>query len=758
MDIKILENFEAYLMAFENKDLQNYNIDMINKYKSMKEILKNLKGSSIKSVQNELNIFYESEEKIMYKYISQNKNLFDKLKKFEILMDKRVNFFKEKLKERKSKKITDILYIYNSIEKFPVFAFLILCNIISSQFSLKNNEEYVRLSYIYSLGITSIKRQITFSIKNNKKNSDYDKTKINLFLNDKDDRIKDLLSEILNIFEEIELIAIHKKKVIQKTKNKSKYLTNVISFNNDLISISYRFSFKKYNYPSLIKPEEWDLNMFLTEESSYENKQLMHYNLNRTKSNIVTTEALSIINKTQEQKFKINTKQLNYILLNINILIKKEINLNLNEYENLTDYQNKEFLKFQNMETLYKNDIQKILIKNYQEKLLKVTHILETIYIAILFSKYDLYFSVFLDSRGRLYYNGYLLTPQGTVLAKSLLMFENESKLISLDVRSSGFQILGLLFKNEKLLKLTYLLENNTNIDLYTYLLNKFNNKHKKIINIKNYIDLFTKDFLNKYKNNSLILNPKLKDRSIMKAICIPFIYGQGERNTTKLIKELNNLEYNTPQARVLAHLLYNFLNEELKLVKFLKSMCYRVVEENVKLKPGQPIILYDNPRFAIISQYYVKQEKKKCRYINFKGETRCTTLMVDVKPFELDLSKNCKSILANLFHSIDSLILFRVLFLVHKQNIPIYTIHDCFVVPEQYQNIIQDIYNEVAMQVYEEDLLKNFIENNLETPLVEYYLKELKYQQQNIKNIIFNQKPLKIENYIEEIKKLISN
>lgn len=243
-----------------------------------------------------------------------------------------------------------------------------------------------------------------------------------------------------------------------------------------------------------------------------------------------------------------------------------------------------------------------------------------------------------------------------------------------------------------------------------------------------------------------------------MKAICIPFIYGQGERNTTKLIKELNDLEYNTPQARVLSHLLYNFLNEELKLVKFLKSMSYKIVEENVKLKPGQPIILYDNPRFAIISQYYIKQEKKKCRYINFKGETRCTTLMVDVKPFELDLSKNCKSILANLFHSIDSLILFRVLFLVHEQNIPIYTIHDCFVVPEQYQNIIQDIYNEVAMQIYEEDLLKNFIENNLETPLSKYYLKELKYQQENIKNIIFNQKPLKIENYIEEIKKLISS
>ena len=115
-----------------------------------------------------------------------------------------------------------------------------------------------------------------------------------------------------------------------------------------------------------------------------------------------------------------------------------------------------------------------------------------------------------MDFRGRVYYHGYPLNPQGDTRSKNLLLFKDqrkESLKIKLDASASGFQILGLLTYDEKILIETNVV--------------KRKNKSCKLKE-----DVYNKT-LTEYKNNSNKNNLNL-DRKVFKKILMCFFYNES--------------------------------------------------------------------------------------------------------------------------------------------------------------------------------------------------------------------------------------
>jgi hypothetical protein len=758
------------LQAIKNEDLKVYILTLFDKYKEMENILKDNK-ISVDKKQKQLNSYFIIKKEQQFKYIKRNKNLYDK----SLIYDKYLNEYIGNLpKNKKSKKLTlkskEILEIIKLIPNFSDYTFLVLVDILSDCIPLESSDHKIKSNTVITIFLQQFKRKIILE-KSNSNLSKYYKEKeffINYLNEKKEERLKQLIGIVLHCFQKAKLIEyVNKDLVLEKSKNK-KY--TYICCPPDLIKIAIKFRFKQENYPSLTKPEDWLVydtimtNSYINNFGESKTKTLMHFNINKTKDTIVSTESLEIINNLHKNIFIINRKQLNYIISNLSIIMEKfnevkgeSMKVDINSFKNLSD-----FLNSMVDENILKNKRIKLSLElDYQKSLQKVCEIIHTIYIAHLFQNYELYYSVFLDSRARLYYNGYLLKPQGTVLAKSLLNFKNNKKLISLDVRASGFQIAGLLLGSEKLLKLTLLLkiDNPTpeNSDLYEFLRTNFNKKHPNVIKFENGFNFKEKTLKFYKKKEQLEINPFIKDRSVMKFICIRFIYGQGAQKTITQLEEISKEIFNKLQRIVLGELIYNFIEKELFEIGVIKKICYEIVKYNAINFPERPIILYNNPRFAKTTQFYVEQKIKKLTYLDINSKKKTVSLCVDIKPYKTDEKKSSRSIVANLIHSIDSSILFRVLYKVQKKGISIYTIHDCFVIEAEFQEELQKIYIEVTTDLMKENILENFIKDNINCPKKQIEL--ITYLNNNINNknfILDNSAPLKKENFVFDIQQIV--
>jgi len=105
----------------------------------------------------------------------------------------------------------------------------------------------------------------------------------------------------------------------------------------------------------------------------------------------------------------------------------------------------------------------------------------------------------------------------------------------------------------------------------------------------------------------------------------------------------------------------------------------------------------------------------------------------------------------------IDAALLFFVVKKCKNNHIPIYTIHDCFVVPENYETHINHFYKEAYIEHYQMNLLEKFIRDNLDlNSLSENDKKKIDAILSQISPPImtdFQAKPLKKETFYEDIK-----
>ena len=123
--------------------------------------------------------------------------------------------------------------------------------------------------------------------------------------------------------------------------------------------------------------------------------------------------------------------------------------------------------------------------------------------------------------------------------------------------------------------------------------------------------------------------------------------------------------------------------------------------------------IIFNQDSNLISTQFYSKQVTKQIVCI-YNKKRFSINLKQDVSPPLLNKFKSKRATLPNLIHSIDANLLYLVVTELQKLQIPIYTIHDCFVIPKNKKNILKQIYLNKMQYLYDSNILNQFIEDNI--------------------------------------------
>lgn len=246
------------------------------------------------------------------------------------------------------------------------------------------------------------------------------------------------------------------------------------------------------------------------------------------------------------------------------------------------------------------------------------------------------YFPVYLDFRGRTYYHGYPLNPQGDKMTRGLLLFGNQRKASlkkELDVSASGFQILGMLTYNINILEKT-----------------NFIQKKKSNLFVKK------NDFYTNYLLKFQKLNPStiVTDRKRFKNIVMCFFYNESFFGLFKKFQ----IWYPGSTSKDISNdvkSVRSFLEKEFIEFGFLKKLVTVVVDHTIKENIA---IKYFSTEMISSHQYYGKQEVQRLNYYDRYNKRQKISIRQDVQPLSLDKSKTRRSTLPNFIHHIDSLLL----------------------------------------------------------------------------------------------------
>lgn len=746
----------------KNTDLIEFVKDLKKKYKPLEKILK----KSIPSIEknDQINALeFKMKRSINYKHLKNHcEKTYNRIKLYEFLFNNRINELElsHKIKDKK------IVSFIQESPNFYLYSFTLICDIIinSIKIDLKNNEvAYTKVIHLLQQNL--LKNYILDSYEV-QKNID-PKFKFS----DHIERIETNDNIIFNL-SALTLELMHKTEMIHIYTNKKEYNVTgtsprFIILSKEFIGYIYKTRFRIYNFPLLQPPEDRIMkdNFAIYNKNGsllvYGKDKLIHFSKNKTQKILLSQDIIDIINSLQKQSFNINIKTLNFYVKNINNLLKKKIEFDFIKNTSLDNY----ITNLEHQVIINDKKLKDQISESYKKALLKAKLTIESLYIAHLYRKEDLYFSLYFDSRGRLYYTGYLMFPQGDTVARSLLKFENTSMLVGNDASASGYQILGLLFKNPLYLELTGLLNTqNLNKDFYTYFLEKFNKKYKdKIIDVRNIGIKFDPDKIIFTKN--FTINPFIENRKFFKHFAIRIIYGQKQRASAKQVKEFfPNLNYY--QCFGWATLIHKFILEEIPEINIFKKLSNDIIDFYKKNEIKYNAFILNRAPKILITQFYVIQLKETCTYINLKGKKENTTILKDKIPLEIDFRKNKNTLLVNFIHSIDSRINLKMLDKCIKNNIRVYSIHDSFVCSPENTDIINRFYNESVYDIMNDNLLELFLMDNMMAikgidnkldEKIDVFIKKMKTIIDPIINkkdtFIFNNKPLTSEKFDKYIK-----
>nr|YP_010886809.1 hypothetical protein Q6B14_mgp18 [Paralagenidium karlingii]WJH17931.1 hypothetical protein [Paralagenidium karlingii] len=524
----------------------------------------------------------------------------------------------------------------------------------------------------------------------------------------------DIIMKIIELCSEYKILDI-----IYKTKmNKTRIY---IKFNNNFIRYAIKHLLSKNNLPLIIEPTEWIFDeqnevtitsdgggyLYKCQENEGYTEFLTHYNKDKSKMTCLKNKYLEAANYLQSQKFEINTNHLQELISNPHMLFEEDeiIFLQENTYE------------------MYKKkvdpyNIQKNLKEHYDIKKIKILNKLELIVLALVYKNHNFYYTIFTDFRNRLYYTAYLLNPQGNKRARYLINLKTCTELVSLDAVASGLQMFGLLLKNDSFLEKTRLIQTQdltqTETDLYIYYKNKFN------FSPLNYIETIIKEDKETVtkKPNSKGIHIKIQkqsiefqDRKIFKKLLMTHTYNQTVYGMANYIKKETDFLNDLTFSEIMLHMqnVKKFFKQEFKDIDKLNEILIEV--GGYCAKQNKPIILGKTEN-TLISQYYAEQKSKKFHTI-YKKKKIQVTFKKDITPLKQSIKRAKRAIMPNLIHSLDSHLLYKVAYQAKKEQIPLYTIHDCYVTDEKYKQKIKDFYLKAAQEIMETNLVKKFIINN---------------------------------------------
>ena len=526
-----------------------------------------------------------------------------------------------------------------------------------------------------------------------------DQIRYNRIYTDIDSTTKEKLNKKKIIFISIILEECEKANIIeiylQKTAKQQK---KMILFTKEYILKAYQSYINITNLPMIYPPNNWKIDSNkISKYGGYlcnDMIDLIHYNKDRSHQSTLKQNFIHVVNYLQSQSFVIDSFQLNHYYNNIESTLNNDIIL----IENFDAYLNQYNLdKKSNKLEIYN------IFQAYNIKIRKICITLETLYLASIFKNHTIYFTIYNDFRNRLYYHSYLLNVQGTKLARSLIALEGFKiqDMCSLDATASGLQILGILTKNEELLNKTNLLNQN-NEDIYTYYMEKFNQSK---LNCLPKIVYNSKGFPINVSNNSF----KFHSRKLFKKLLMTYAYNKEIFGMSQDI--INSKDYfKMKQSEIFYHMknLLLFFKYEFEDIELLKKMIHYIVDHTTN-----DFIIFNQDSNLISTQFYSKQVTKQIVCI-YNKKRFSINLKQDVSPPLLNKFKSKRATLPNLIHSIDANLLYLVVTELQKLQIPIYTIHDCFVIPKNKKNILKQIYLNKMQYLYDSNILNQFIEDNI--------------------------------------------
>lgn len=432
----------------------------------------------------------------------------------------------------------------------------------------------------------------------------------------------------------------------------------------------------------------------------------------------------------------------------------------------------------------------------YRKSITMLINIFGKLYLGELFKDQKIYFNVFVDYRGRIYFSGYPLSPTLDTLSKLLLIFfkndadyttvprmipKNEDKFfdelkehieitkeyIENDVTCSGVQIAGGLTGSLSELVLTNFIIKNGDMnhqikDLYnTCLISLMNAINKEIKLMQDEKDILI------YQELLTIIN----NRSFIKGWVMRYMYSEGDFTRTidlktVLIKKMSTQEFENKKIKILhrekeindimifekAYYIskkfketFNYIFPEIiKLSTELREKFYTKNCKKVNQKNKTHIIIQSSENSIKTLKNFCKKEKKQFKTYSFqkKGFIQ-TVFFTDTQ--KRDNAAISQSIMPNFIHHLDSQILINVVNTFQEKQYPIFTAHDCFKCKPEHKEFVKEAYfNAFKEIILKEDPLKFFLTVN-----------ELEYNKTISEN--FNLNKQKILDEIEQRNYLIS-
>lgn len=457
---------------------------------------------------------------------------------------------------------------------------------------------------------------------------------------------------------------------------------------------------------------------------------------------------------------------------------------------NFSEYLNSQLEKVIDKESFVKDQKKvQICLNNYLTLYESVVEFFFIIELADVLRKRKLFFQAFFDNRGRIYTHGYPLSPQGNCLSKFLLDFYTENVVeetvklreftqqelnqnrgsdffeyvktelnlksyISLDASCSGISIIsGLIGYKLGLIKTNVLTElqegEERKEDYYSLILDKI----KRTI-----ADDIQKAPKGLDASQSLRLLGHCFTRDFVKRWVIRYIYG--ETGFTRY-KELQDVFYKRKKRSCLRE------NDELSdfekaLIKkysfeFNQFICLEVNEFVQFLKNSFNEIKTDEkPYIKICSKANLKsffsiiyisireKSKMKWRYL-FSSVVDSEEKILKESQFiyykvtdKLDSRKLNRTILSHFIHHLDSVLLNNVVKQCRKQNLKIFTAHDCFMVESKNVEKLKVFYkNAFIEELFLNDPIKAFLLENSGKPLTSLIELQLTKYKKNIELLL---------------------
>lgn len=279
------------------------------------------------------------------------------------------------------------------------------------------------------------------------------------------------------------------------------------------------------------------------------------------------------------------------------------------------------------------------------------------------------------------------------------------SEPLSKDASASAYQIMSYLLLDDVMGKYTNLVPSKGDKieDIYTNLLEKLK------IYVRNKVD----------EDKYHIILAKL-DRSLVKSLFMPLIYGKSVMSMKDDIKLKYDALLDTKESYKLARLFYTFweesfpdVNNLMRLINLLSWLCSSI---------NRPL-LYGMPTFTTIQDYKSKMKESFYVYNHASKKRHKVSLIVPTR--ERDRRKTKTSTFANFIHQKDAFIAQRVIDYFLGIEAPIYTVHDNFITTLPYAKILPSIYINVFKKLGNPvSIINNFVNINLISPFYPNYFK----------------------------------